>query len=238
MEDKIQISAIIPALNEEDNIETVINKTLNTFLELGIKGEIIVINDGSTDKTEELVNKIIKTNNRIRMIKHDKPQGIGVSFWDGVDNAKADAVVMLPGDNENEPWEILRYSDLLEHVDMVVPFIINKRRSILRNLLATLYRIIINITFSVNFNYTNGTVLYKKSLLEELNHRAKGFFFQTDILVKLAKKGYLFAEVPCKVGIRTTGESKSLSLLSLYLIIKEYLRLIRDCYFKRSKCQS
>ena len=85
-------------------------------------------------------------------------------------------VTMLPGDNENDPWETLRYLKLLEHVDIVIPFVFNKEvRSLFRNALSFIYRFIINTTFVVNFNYTNGTVLYRKSILKELNYRSVGF---------------------------------------------------------------
>ena len=88
-------------------------------------------------------------------------------------------VTMLPGDNENDPWEILRYRRLLEHVDIVIPFVFNKEvRSVFRNALSFIYRFIINTTFLVNFNYTNGTVLYRKSILKELYYRSTGFSFK------------------------------------------------------------
>ena len=84
----ILVTAIMPALNEEKNIEAAINNTLKSFKDFDIKGELIVINDGSTDKTRYLVEDAIKKDSRIRLINHDRPQGIGASFWDGVDNAR------------------------------------------------------------------------------------------------------------------------------------------------------
>lgn len=225
----------MPALNEERNILFAINSTLEALDHFDIDGEIIVVNDGSTDKTEDLINDIVGKHTRVKMIKHDVPQGIGASFWDGIDNAKGDIVVMLPGDNENDPIEIFRYVTLLEHVDIVVPFIFNREvRSLFRNALSFIYRFIINTTFLVNFNYTNGTVLYRKSILKELDYRSKSFFFQTDILVRTVKKGYLFAEVPYRLDLRKEGISKAVSFPSLLKVIQGYLRLLRDHYGKKN----
>ncbi|MDD4955783.1 MAG: glycosyltransferase family 2 protein, partial [Candidatus Omnitrophica bacterium] len=114
---KIDISVIMPALNEEKNISPAIGNTLKAFDDFKINGEVVVINDGSTDKTEEIILELSKKDKRISLIKHTVPQGIGASFWDGVGSAKGDAVVMLPGDNENDPWETFRYASLLNHVD-------------------------------------------------------------------------------------------------------------------------
>lgn len=229
------ISIIIPALNEEKNILLVIDNTLKALKEANIEGEIVVINDGSTDSTPQLVENKIKENpGLIKIIHHDRPRGIGASFWDGVDSAKGDFVVMIPGDNENDPREILRYYGLLEQTDIVIPFVFNKEiRSLSRNLLSSFYLFTINVTFSTKFNYTNGTILYRKSILKELDYRNDSFFYQTDILVRTVKRGYLYAEVPYKLALRKGGTSKIISLDSFLNMAKGYLHLVIDYYFKR-----
>jgi len=228
------ISIIMPALNEEKNIVAAVSNTLNAFKDLDIDGEVLVVNDGSTDKTEELLVELGKKDKRVRLLNHDSPQGIGAAFWDGVDNAHGEVVSMFPGDNENDPWESLGYFKLLEQVDIVIPFVFNKEvRSLFRNLLSFVYRFIINTTFLVYFNYTNGTVLYRKSLLKELGFRSKSFFYQTDILVRLVKKGYLFAEVPYRLGMRNTGVSKAVSFPSLLRVVGGYMNLVKDIYYNK-----
>lgn len=233
----MSLSIIIPALNEEKSILLVIDNSLSAMREFGINGEVIVVNDGSIDSTPRLVEKKMEENpGVVKMITHEKPKGIGASFWDGVDGAFGDAVVLIPGDNENDPREILRYYKLLDDVDIVIPFVFNKEvRSFLRNFLSFFYLFIVNLTFFVNFNYTNGTVLYRKSLLKKIDRRRNDFFFQTDILIRLAKRGYLFAEVPSRLGQRKGGVSKLTTPSSLLRIIKGYLCLIKDYYFKKGK---
>jgi glycosyltransferase involved in cell wall biosynthesis len=223
------ISVIMPALNEERNIAAAMANTLKAMDECSLKGELVVINDGSRDRTPELVREHASRDPRVRLIEHASPCGIGASFWDGVEAARGSAVVMLPGDNENDPWEIFRYYPLLTHVDIVIPFVFNKQvRSLARNALSYLYRFIINTTFLVNFNYTNGTVVYRRSLLRGLKHHSTGFFFQTDILVRAVKEGYLFAEVPYHLGARSSGVSKAVSFPSFIQVVRGYLRLVRD----------
>lgn len=236
MTEDIEFSIIVPALNEEQNIELAIVNSINALEHVGISGEIIVINDGSTDKTEATVKSFMGRDPRVRLISHDKPMGIGASFWDGVDQARGKFVVMLPGDNEVDLLEIFRYHALLKSVDIVIPFVFNKHvRSAYRNALSSIYRFIINTTFLVTFNYTNGTVLYRKSLLDQLEFRSSGFFFQTDILVRTVKRNYLFAEVPYRLGLRAQGNSKAITFPSLFQVIRGYLRLVRDIYGPTSK---
>lgn len=232
------LTVVMPALNEEHNIADAIDHTIEAFNIFGIDGEIVVVNDGSTDMTGLILEqKALEFAGHIRMIRHEKPKGIGASFWEGVDEANGAIVVMLPGDNENDPQETLRYARLLEHVDIVIPFLFNKEvRSLFRNLLSFVYRFIINSTFLVNFNYTNGTILYRRSILKELTNRSEGFFFQTDILIRAVKKGYLFAEVPYRLSMRKNGVSKAISFPSFWNVSRGYLRLVRDLYFiKKNK---
>ena len=231
----ITLSVITPALNEEKNIRKAVSNTLDAFDDFGIEGEIIVVNDGSDDRTPVILNEIVREGDRVNVLTHEQPMGIGASFWDGVNAAVNDFVCMLPGDNENDPWEIMRYCRLLDHVDIVIPFVFNKeKRSLIRNGLSFIYRFIINTTFLVYFNYTNGTVLYRRSILTDLKFRSSGFFFQTDILIRSVKKGYLFAEVPYKLGARNEGVSKAVTFPGLLQVIKGYLRLVKDIYLDKN----
>jgi len=229
VEQKLSVSIIMPSLNEEKNICSSISNVQDALEDLDISGEIIVINDGSNDNTAYLIKEIIAKNTNISILEHDKPWGFGASFWHGLDNATHEAVIVIPGDNENDPWEILRYLNLLNHVDIVIPFVFNNKvRPIFRRILSFLYRFIINITFQTNLNYTNGTVIYRKTILQQLKHRSAGFFFQTDILIRLLKSNYLFVEVPYKLNQREEGVSKAISFPSLIQVIKGYLLLFKD----------
>ncbi len=164
-----EITIIIAAYNEEKDIADAVNNVLRSLDSFNIAGELIVINDGSTDKTEDMVKAIIKNDSRVSMVKHEKPKGIGASFWDGVDKAKGDACIMMPGDNENDLSEMLRYAGLMDSVDMVIPFTFNKgARSICRNIVSFFYKAIINATFFTSLNYTNGTVMYRTIILKGL----------------------------------------------------------------------
>lgn len=237
MSENIFLSIIMPALNEEMNILSAINNTLRTFDDFGIGAEIVVVNDGSADCTAALVEDLIsKEGRRVRLVNHEFPRGYGASFWDGVDNAIGQVVCVLPGDNENDPGEILRYLKLLDDTDIVVPFAYNKHvRSFFRNALSCIYLNIINLTFGTHFNYTNGTALYRKSILKGLNRRSYGFFFQADILIRLVKRGYLFAEVPYRLGTRKASGSKAVTFSNFLHIVKDYIILAKDIYIGRER---
>jgi len=233
--EKMSVSVIMPALNEQENICAAIDSVLEAFSAYEINGEIIVVDDASTDRTPELARQRALAEPRLKLISHKSTQGIGASFREGAGLSRAEAVVMIPGDNENNPNEILRYFRLLEYVDMVVPFLKNRScRGPLRNLLSGLYTAIINLTFFTSFNYTNGTVLYRKKVLGGMSCKSKGFFYQTEILIKAVRKGYSFAEAPYTIKKRGFGRGKSISLASLWDVFRSYLRLAGEVYLCKS----
>jgi glycosyltransferase involved in cell wall biosynthesis len=232
------VSVLMPCLNEEGNLQPTMRSVLGAFDRLAsdaLSGELIVIDDGSTDKTREMALAKSKEDPRVSVISHERNRGIGAAFWTGFDQAKGDAVCLVPGDGQIDPVEILRFHRLIEQVDYVVPFMTNDThvRTRSRRILSRTYRKIINTTFRTEFHYTNGAVLYKRTMLRELAsvRRDVGFFFQTDLLVRAVKAGYFHAEVPFKVDVRRAGRSTALSFRSFRGVCKGYLSLLRYIYF-------
>ena len=125
MEKNYKVSIIVPALDEEENIEATIQGVLFAFEKLNINGQIILVNDGSTDQTVAISNYYAEKYSFIDLINHETPQGLGSAYWDGVKAAKGDIITWVGGSYECDPYEILRYLPLMEHVDIVAPFLFN-----------------------------------------------------------------------------------------------------------------
>lgn len=228
------LTVVMPCLNEEDNVADAARETLAAFDRNGIEGELIIVNDGSTDRTGEVVRELQQRDNRIRIITHTKPQGIGASFWDGVQAAHGDYCTWIPGDNENEPDDVMRYHYMTRDVDIIVPFIHNMEvRSLSRRLISSLYRFIVNMSFGTNLNYTNGTVIYNTAILRDIQLSTTGFFYQAEILIRLIRAGYLYAEAPQFLGNRNAGKTKALSLKSFLDVAKSYLHMLWEVHVMR-----
>ncbi len=231
------LSIIVPALNEGENLPSAVDSMLADCKKAGIDWELILVDDGSTDTTGAIADELArKYAPRIKVIHHPRPMGIGSSIRDGVAAATRDALTWLPGDGENDPYEIFKYLPLIAHVDCVVPFVVNKDvRSRSRQRLSKTFVNLINMTFGTSFNYTNGNVIYRKNVFDVVKQESTGFFFQTECLVKAARAGFIYAEVPIRIRARLGGESKALTLKSLRAVVTEYLRLFSAVYFKRKK---
>ncbi len=229
------ITVVMPCLNEEANIADAATSTLRALDRKGIRGELIIVNDGSNDGTQAVAERIAASDARVRIIQHPQRQGIGASFFNGALASTMDYVTMFPGDNENDPDDALTYFAMTRHVDIIVPFIYNiEIRSRVRRIVSSAYRFIINVSFGTNLNYTNGTVIYNTAILREVDLESKGFFYQAELLIKLIRRGYLYAETPHFLGDRQSGKTKALTIKSLREVMMAYLRLVKEVHITRS----
>lgn len=228
------LSVVMTCLNEEENVATAIQETLQAFDHYGIDGNIVVVNDGSSDRTVDVIDAWVDRDTRVSLVSHEHRKGIGASFWDGVKAATGDFVMWMPGDNENDPIDSLCYYYLTQDVDIIVPFIMNVEvRSKFRRIVSSLYRLVINLSFGLNLNYTNGTVIYNRHLLNNIDLETTGFLYQSELLIKLIRAGYFYAETPHLLSVRGGGKSTALTLYSLHNVMGGYLRLMWATHFTR-----
>ena len=228
------LSVVVPCYNEEENILRTLGDISAGVSDFPEVIEIVVVDDGSTDLTHKLACEFEAKNLSVRVIRRVENGGIGAAFWEGVSHAQGDLTVMIPGDGENDIREVLRFFDLTTSVDLVIPYIYNADvRSIKRRIVSALYRFIVNFSFGTSFGYTNGTVLYRTGVLQSLDLSSFGFFYQTEILVKLIRRGFLYAEVPHMLGARSKGDSKALTLKSLVTLFLSFLRLFCQIHILR-----
>ena len=234
MTSSVSLSIVVPALDEEVNLAGAIAGLTNTLNNSGIDWEIVLVNDGSTDQTADIAAELAGGESRIKVIQHQHTMGIGRCFRDGIEASSKDAVTWFPGDGENDPNELLKYLPLLEHVDIIVPFVTNKGvRTRGRRFVSKLYLWIVNLSFGTMFDYTTGNVIYRRSVFDVVKFHSNGFIYQTECLIRSARAGFTFTEVPVQLGRRMNGRSKILTFKSVATELGEFARLFVGIHCSR-----
>jgi len=229
------LSIIVPALNEEMNLRSTMSGLLDVLDRAGIDWEIILVNDGSSDGTAAIAEQLVNKNSRIRLINHNRPRGIGACFRDGIRAATKEAVTWFPADGENNPDELIKYLSLIEKVDIVIPFVVNRDvRSWARRFVSRLYLVLVNLSFGTMFNYTTGNVIYRRKVFDVVRFKASGFIYQTECLVRSVRAGFTFAEVPVLLGQRSHGKSKILTFRSVITQAFALMKLFVDIHLTRN----
>ncbi len=194
---KSSLTVIIPALNEEPHIANTVNETIDALQDTIVDYEIIIFNDGSTDRTGEISDRLAQYNPRIEVIHHESPRGLGYVYKAGVRKASKEYVLMVPGDNEVHRDSV---HDVLKEVgetDIVITYHANPEiRSRSRQIISKMFAGVIRYGSSLNIRYFNGLVVHRTDVVRRaLSEISNGFAYQAEILVRLIQLGLDYKEV-------------------------------------------
>lgn len=119
MKSSPEISIIVPMFNEEDNVKPVYEEITGVMSEIGLPYELIIVNDGSRDATEQRLDEIQKNDRNVVVISFRRNFGQTAALSAGFDHAKGDVIITLDGDLQNDPRDIPRLLEKIKEFDIV-----------------------------------------------------------------------------------------------------------------------
>lgn len=221
------VTVIVPALNEEGLIKTVVGGITSTLDSIGTPWEVLLIDDGSTDSTGQRMDELAAAHSSVKVIKHSRNRGLGHAYWTGVNNASCSHCLLMCGDG-GLPAENLRpILAELGKVDIVVPYITNLKevKSPSRYVLSKTYVRLLNLFAGLDICYYNGGALHRVDLLRPLEISSSGFGFQAEILAKLIRSGATYMQVPVQ-GAELRQQSKALTPRNILSMLKTFAKLL------------
>ena len=227
----VNLSIIVPALNEQDLIMETYSEIISAISSLN-KYEIIFVNDKSSDRTPLIMEEIASSNKYVRVIHNKKNLGLGGSYKAGLKLSKLEYVIMVPGDNNFSSSTLSKLFSRIGDADIIVPFHGNTDmvRSVFRRFTSELFTRILNFAARSDLKYYNSIVIHKAEILKGIPRIRDDFAYQADILIKLLKRGYTFEMVEITLDERKIGETKAFKAknvmkVSLFLIGLLYQRI-------------
>ncbi len=187
-----ELSIFFPFWNEEKNIETIVTKAIAEAQKIADKWEIIMIDDGSSDKTLQIAKKLAEKNKNLSIISHFPNRGYGAALKDGLAKSKYKYIVFSDGDGQFDFSEVNKFTELIKSADMVIGF--RKKRKdtniVKRLLLMNLLKIWDLMLF--HFYYRDidcGFKIFTRGALDKIGPlRSEGAMITTEILAKAKKK--------------------------------------------------
>lgn len=210
-----QISIFFPFWNEEKNIESVVKNAVAVAEKIFEEWEIIMIDDGSSDSTLEICQRLAKENSNLGVISHNPNRGYGAALREGFENAKYDLIVFTDGDNQFNFSEVDRFLEKIEKADIVIGYRKKRHDHPFRHILMNLLKIWDFIFFRFYFRDIDcGFKMFRKdAILKIYPLKSEGAMITTEILAKAKRSGLKIAEVevshlPRKFGNQSGGNPR------------------------------
>lgn len=234
----MKLSVVIPAHNEEGCIRRTV-RVLDAHLGAEqIEHEILVVNDNSSDQTEEILLQLQKEIPSLYYINNSPPHGFGFAVRKGLENYTGDAVAVYMADSSDRAEDLVEFFEVLEKSGVDCVFgsrfvrgakVVNYPR--LKLTLNRLANTFIQIVFGLRYNdVTNAFKLYRRHVIDGLKPFLSHHFNLTvELPLKAIVRGYSYAVVPNDWINRKSGESK----LHIQEMGSRYLFIVLYCFIER-----
>ena len=231
------LSVVIPAHNEEQQIEETVRAFAEALSAAGIQHEILVVNDNSQDGTEQVLQRLQTELSVLRIINNTPPHGFGFAVRRGLAAIEGDAVAIVMSDLSDSPEDLVAfYHKLLEGYDCVFGTRFSRGgRAIdypwFKLILNRLVNQSIRLMFMLPYNdMTNAFKLYRRSVITGLHPLlAHHFNLTVELPLKAIIRGYSFAVLPNRWINRKHGVSK----FRIREMGSRYLFIILYCFLER-----
>ncbi len=234
-----RLTFFFPAFNEQENIETTVERALAEIGALVPSIEVLAIDDGSTDETPAMADALAAADPRVR-VHHQPNRGYGGALKAGFENARGELISFSDGDLQFDLREMSRLLDRLadEHapVDAVIGYRIKRRDPFHRIFIAKTYNAIVSVAFGLRVRDIDCAMkLFRREVFDGLRLDAEGPFLSAEALIKLRARGVRIAQVGVNHYPRTAGANTGASFGKILRTFRDLAKLRWDLWTKRDE---
>ena len=232
----LALSIFFPFWNEEKNIEKVIKNAIPVAEKVAEKWEIITVDDGSSDRTLEIAEKLAKAIPNITIVSHKINRGYGAALRSGFEKSKYDLIVFTDGDGQFDFSETNKFLDKIDKSDVVIGYRKKRFDNPIRHILMNLLKIWDLIFFGFLYRDIDcGFKMFKKDALKKiLPLKSEGAMITTEILAKAKRAKLKISQVEVSHYPRLFGDQSGGNLRVIVRAIKESFALFWEFHYGRN----
>lgn len=224
---EVSLSVFMPCYNEQDNVKQVVAKAQEVLQGMTLTDyEIIVVNDGSADRTGEVADQLAQQDPHVRVVHHPTNLGYGAALQSGFQAATKDLVFYTDGDGQFDWAEMPPLLDLIPTCDIVSCYRLERQDPILRKINAWCWTRLVCFMFRLKLRDIDCAFkLYRRSIFEDMTLCSTGALIDTEILARATRKGCRIVQKGVHHYPRTAGQQTGAKLSVILRAFKELFAL-------------
>jgi glycosyltransferase involved in cell wall biosynthesis len=220
------ISVFFPCYNEQDNVKRVAAKAVGVLEETGVDFEIIIVNDGSADKTGQVADTIAAADKRVRVVNHPQNRGYGAAVQSGIRASKKEYIFFTDGDGQFDISEIKLLLPMIENNDVVCGYRLDRKDPFMRRVNGWLWTKLVCILFGMRIRDIDCAFkLFRREVFDEMTLSSAGALISAEILARATRRGCRIVEVGVHHYPRTAGKQTGANLKVILRAFKELFNL-------------
>ena len=227
------LSVVIPAFNEEPNVGAALKRVSDVLQTLNLDSEIILVNDGSRDRTGEIAKSLVGEIPHLKVVEHFPNRGYGGALKAGYAAATKDLITFVPSDNQFDFNEIRLLLSKIDNADIVTGYRAHRVDPLIRKINGFGWNSVVRLLFGyLARDIDCGFKLFRRDLLNHITILSNGAMIDTEFLAEARARGYRIAEVPVthlpRVAGHPTGANLQVIVRAFRDLFKFRLRLWRE----------
>ena len=216
---KTLLSIIIPTYNEEKDILDCLN-SLNSQSYKNF--EIIIVDDGSNDKTREIADRLAAEDGKIRVVHHETNMGYGAAIRSGISACKKEYVFFTDGDNQFDVSQLSLFVPLISKYDGIIGFRLNRQDNFVRKANAWAWNRLVQWLFGLKVKDIDCAFkVFSRRVFEKVQLESSGAMISTEMLVRMKKNGYTLHEIGVLHSPRLAGRQTGANLRVIFKAFNE-----------------
>ena len=223
------LSVFFPCFNEQDNIKRVVKSAIDILTALKIDFEIIIVDDGSRDKTGEIADSLAAKDKHIKAVHHSINQGYGAALQSGFKAATKEYVFYTDGDGQFDIKELPLLFKYMADYDIATGYRINRQDNLVRKINAFCWTTMVNLLFGMKIKDMDCAFkLYKRRIFDDIKMESTGALINTEIFARARRKGYKIFQLGVHHYPRTAGQQTGAKLSVILRAFKELFALYKQ----------
>ncbi|HEX6243706.1 MAG TPA: glycosyltransferase family 2 protein [Polyangiales bacterium] len=220
--DAPDLSVVVLAFNEVDNLRQALSELLAELARLGVRWELIIVDDGSSDGTGPLADGLAQQRAGVRVVHHPKNLGLGGGYRTGFREARGEWLTFFPADAQFPAEIIGQFWAHTQRADMVLGYLPKRDRDLVGKTLSWVERGLYKALFRT-FPRFQGIMLFRRKLLAELPlvSEGRGWAVVMELILRASRGPYRLVSVPTEVRPRLSGQSKVNNVRSIVANLKQ-----------------